>query len=153
VTQGDVAVGMAVGGGAASAGPMRAGVNARAREGSLPDAVTVRGGAGAGPARRGAWATVRGDFTGSPFLTGQPPSLGRMWAARRPEPERVPGRCETRGSRALRAAWTVWNVAAVVVLAPLYGLAHVLTHPARVGAAALLLTPVVGVWLHWWGGG
>lgn len=72
-----------------------------------------------------------------------PPSLREVVATRKPAPDAVPGR-----SPRLRLVWLVWNHAvAVPATAVLYVLAWLLQHPARAGAATVVVGAVTLMWI------
>lgn len=73
---------------------------------------------------------------------GRPPNLAELWAARIPDLDAVPA-----GSKALRAAWVVFNHLALALYAlaaiPLWALGH----PARTSLALLVAAPLAALWI------
>jgi hypothetical protein len=122
----------------ASADPTAGGARARVRA-RLADT----NGDGNLASRVSGWVgAVRADVAGAWIWRGTPPAVADLWHVRVPSLERVPGQ-----NPALRAAWAVYNHAALALFCPLAVALWVLQHPARLLLAAPIVVALTAMWI------
>lgn len=90
--------------------------------------------------------TAAGDLASAWWMPASLPTLQQAWADRMPDRERVPG-----GNEALYRGWVAYNhtvglvvpAVAVLIVGLLTPLVWAARHPARLGLAVALITPLI----------
>ena len=86
---------------------------------------------------------VVADLTGSWLWDAHGLTVRSLWEQRIPAIEQVPGE-----NTVLRAVWTAFNHAMLLVLVPLLFTVWVLCHPARLLYVAPVAAPLIALWIN-----